>query len=748
MGNARVTTGRRWLDATLLLGVVIIAMHGWWNGDLPLTPRREMLVQMSTAWLVRQDLAQRILFSSWTPAWFAGLPWTRFLAWPVYYVVAGFSLASGLSLEVVVKLFYLISIFGSALGLYLWASALRMGRAGAIIAGTAYALFPFHLHTAVDWWEHALFWALLPLPLWWYERHRTSTKVGWSWVIGLGGLLGILPLTNLERTLPAWTVLGLYLALREVALWRSGRRTVWQSLGLGAGAVAIAGALAAAVLLPATREMSQVAVSEMRGSRSAISADFLRGYAVSPAMIWGATLRRARLSVDTSSLPTIWKAFGGLNAWYPGVIVPLLALAGLASWRRVRGIGATWAIFAMGIIMALGPHLPYNPVLHTPFLARLMPFRGLMFASLGLALLAGAGVDWLMTWSPFRDQKALLHRPTRRSASPLRAVLFVGFLVLMLVDYKPAWAVFLHTPRYFSDDELAAYHWLEENGQGYRLWEPTGLIGNKYRYTYSVRHTSLPHFDGHWDEGVPLPMSELRHTADEPTLLNLSSVRYVLLRPDDPQFLTDSERLRDAGWSRPAWESQGAIILENRSVEPFARLYGRSLRGSGQDTAMLAAALPALTEKGVVLLDGALEANRAAPADYVWGTASAAPSGNNDAERVADPLAIPVPADSDPLPLPTWRRLRGDEIRLDVQSPRPATLVLSESWYALWRATVNDKPAPVLRANVAFLAVAVPQGHSRVVFRFSRPGYVWFGYLLSAATTLFLAAWLSYRIVS
>lgn len=723
-------------------------MHGWWNGHLPLTPRREMLVQMSTAWLVRQDLAHRILFSPWTPAWFAGLPWTRFLAWPVYYAVACFSLISGLSLEIVVKLFYLISIFGSALGLYLWASALRIGRAGAIVAGMAYALFPFHLHTTVDWWEHALFWALLPLPLWWYERHRTRDKAGRSWVIGLGGLLGVLPLTNLERTPPAWAVLGLYLALREVSLWRSGRRTVRQSLGLGAGAVAIAGALAAAVLLPAAREMSQVAVSEMRGSSSAISADFLRGYAISPAMIWAATLRRARLSADTSSLPTIWKAFGGLNAWYPGVIVPLLALVGSLSWRRIRGMGATWAVLAAGVIMALGPNLPYNPVMHTPFLARLMPFRGLMFVSLGLALLAGAGADRLMTWSPFRGQESLLRQPSRGSASPLRALLFAGVLVVMLVDYKPAWAVFLHTPRYFSDDELAAYHWLEENGQGYRLWEPTGLIGNKYRYTYSVRHTSLPHYDGHWDEGVPLPMSRLRHTADERTLLNLDGVRYVLLRPDDPQFPADSERLRNAGWSRPAWESSGVIILENRSVEPFARLYGQSLRDSGQDTATLAAALPALAAKGVVLLDGDLEANRAVQPEYVWESSSATPSGKGDGERVADPLTVPAPVDSEPLPLPEWRRPRGDEIQLDVQSPRPAILVLSESWYALWQTTVNDKPAPLLRANVAFLAVAVPKGHSRVVFRFSRPGYVWFGYLLSAATVLFVMAWFLHRIVS
>jgi len=698
----------RWADGTLLLLLAVVAMHGWWNRELPLTPRREMLVQMSTAWLVRQDLLHGVLFSSWTPAWFGGLPWTRFLAWPVYYAVAGFSALSGLSLGFVTKLFYLVVLSGSAIGLYLWASSLAMGRAGALIAGAVYLLFPFHLHTAVDWWEHALFWALLPLPLWWYERHRQRPAESWWWVFGLGFFLGILPLANLERTPPAWVVLGIYIGLREAALWRSGQRTIVRSLQIGLAAAVIAGALGAAVLVPAAVEMKQVAVSQMRGVTATLSADFLRGYAVSVPMLWDAALKRAKMPVDTSALPIIWKAFGGLNAWYLGGSTLLLSLIGSLSWRRFRGLYAVWVMVVIGLVMAAGTHLPFNPVMHTPFLSRLMPFRALMFVAAGLAVLAGAGAASLLG----------------RLRKPLwQAAIFVAILGLIVVDYKPAWAVFQHTPAYFSADELAAYRWLDEHGQGYRLWEPTGLIGNKYRYTFSVRYAAVPHYDGHWDEGVPLPMSLLRERGDETTLLNLLGVRYVLLRPADPHFAGDNERLQAAGWDQQAWQSHDVIILENEKVQPFAQLYAQAVRMGSDDTA----ALPDALSRHVALLDGGLPANESVPATGTLQDFS--PETN-----VRD------------LPLPAWQRPRGDEIDLHVETPRLALLALSEAWYPLWRATVNGADAPVLRVDGAFLGVVVPAGASNIRFHFARPAYVWFGYLLSISAAcgtlaVFLYAW-------
>jgi hypothetical protein len=82
-------------------------------------------------------------------------------------------------------------------------------------------------------------------------------------------------------------------------------------------------------------------------------------------------------------------------------------------------------------------------------------------------------------------------------------------------------------------------------------------------------------------------------------------------------------------------------------------------------------------------------------------------------------------------PLPTGE---GDVLwsgsRIHVKAAKPATLVVAETDYPGWEATVNGAPAPILRANVAFRAVEVPAGESVVEFRF-RPPSARHGFLAS-----------------
>ncbi|MBI5290886.1 MAG: YfhO family protein [Chloroflexi bacterium] len=55
------------------------------------------------------------------------------------------------------------------------------------------------------------------------------------------------------------------------------------------------------------------------------------------------------------------------------------------------------------------------------------------------------------------------------------------------------------------------------------------------------------------------------------------------------------------------------------------------------------------------------------------------------------------------------------------QTPAPAYLVLAEVWYPGWVATLNGQPAPILRADTAFMAVLLPAGESTVAFHFTSP---------------------------
>lgn len=74
-----------------------------------------------------------------------------------------------------------------------------------------------------------------------------------------------------------------------------------------------------------------------------------------------------------------------------------------------------------------------------------------------------------------------------------------------------------------------------------------------------------------------------------------------------------------------------------------------------------------------------------------------------------------------------------ERIVLRVQAPGPRPLVLSDTHYPGWQATVDGSPVPVHRANYLFRMVCVPAGAHTVEFRFRQPGLLP-GALLAGAT--------------
>ncbi|MCB9159083.1 MAG: YfhO family protein [Caldilineaceae bacterium] len=59
-----------------------------------------------------------------------------------------------------------------------------------------------------------------------------------------------------------------------------------------------------------------------------------------------------------------------------------------------------------------------------------------------------------------------------------------------------------------------------------------------------------------------------------------------------------------------------------------------------------------------------------------------------------------------------------------VESDRPALLVLHDSNYPGWQATVDGAPAPILTTNVLFRGVFVPPGAHTVAFHFAPATWV------------------------
>jgi len=57
---------------------------------------------------------------------------------------------------------------------------------------------------------------------------------------------------------------------------------------------------------------------------------------------------------------------------------------------------------------------------------------------------------------------------------------------------------------------------------------------------------------------------------------------------------------------------------------------------------------------------------------------------------------------------------RTQSVDLDAESPRPALVVISQTYYHSWRAWVDGQPIPLLRANHAFQAVQIPAGRHQI----------------------------------
>jgi hypothetical protein len=79
---------------------------------------------------------------------------------------------------------------------------------------------------------------------------------------------------------------------------------------------------------------------------------------------------------------------------------------------------------------------------------------------------------------------------------------------------------------------------------------------------------------------------------------------------------------------------------------------------------------------------------------------------------------------------------RGTRMVMDAR--RPGRLVLNDTWYPGWKATVDGRDTPIRHANVAFRAVEVPAGHHVVTFTY-QPASVRIGVALSAVAAALIA---------
>jgi hypothetical protein len=162
-------------------------------------------------------------------------------------------------------------------------------------------------------------------------------------------------------------------------------------------------------------------------------------------------------------------------------------------------------------------------------------------------------------------------------------------------------------------------------------------------------------------------------------------------------------------------ESASAVPVVDRAVRENALVISAS--GALAERADLRkgarAILPAVGERARE------DPDEPSPRDGAWG------------ERLRNPPVRP------PLEV-AYRREAPERIALEVPSGAgPAMVFVSEGYHPWWRATVDGEAAPVLRAQLAFLAVPVGPGRPRIEFELETPA------LVSAARRITASAWIA-----
>jgi len=109
---------------------------------------------------------------------------------------------------------------------------------------------------------------------------------------------------------------------------------------------------------------------------------------------------------------------------------------------------------------------------------------------------------------------------------------------------------------------------------------------------------------------------------------------------------------------------------------------------------------------------------------------------NRVGSRVADfsPLYDRVPTAPQPSTTVEARRRGFGRWEVESSGPNPALVVVSEAWFPGWMATVDGRDVPVLKADGAFLGVAVGPGDHEISFSYDPPATVTLGRVVTGGT--------------
>lgn len=619
-----------------------------------------------------------------------------------------------------------LAFFAAGVVAFLFAKELGVADLAALFAAVAWMFSAFLMFFI----QVPLGAAVLMLPLVLLAVSRVVARPAFHSMVLLAVTLALVVVAGHPESLLHVVAIGVAYGVFELAALRD-RQAVVRAVGAAVAAGAVALLLSAIHLLPFIEALPQTADYQFRVERSVSEAAQV-GWRETASRVVGAAVpfRFGSPVAETAHVPSRYHRpiYG-----YAGSLLFVPALAGIFRTRhRIR-----WFLIALlitGVLASVSAPIVTAVLKHVPLFNIAINERLVIGAVLALAMLGALGIDAMlrdganaMLWcaigvlvvlaatifalwpAMLTDglSSAYLRANTLRELVPLMlcvALLLarrsarsaaVGLIALLLLQRTieerrtiptyPASALYPRTPLLDALPKSSTPYrvagreatLLPNIATHYELEDARGATG----MTFARMAETLPL----WSRLEPVSFNHIEDLSRP--FLSALNVRYAFAETRDPL---------PAGWVVRA-EYRGARLLENpRALE--RAFIPRRVTFAKDD-------LHALTR----IADFRDEATVTAPND---GTIV------NGSGRVA-----------------TTRD--GLDFHLDAQLASNAWIIVSETAWKGWRATIDGRDAPLSFGNHAFLAVRVPAGHHEVMLRY-RPRSFFIGLALTLMTLIAL----------
>ena len=680
----------------------------------------------------------------WNPYLFGGLPYIAAQHGDIFYPTAW--LRWFLPIDTAMNLGFFAHIALAGASMYAFLRALRVSWTGALVGGIAYELSGIVASMVRPGHDGKLFVsALAPLLFLALLRAIRDRR---SWGYGLVALVvGLCMLSpHYQMTyylLVAGAVWTLYLVFFDPE--RPAGLSWPRELGLAFGAVLLGLAISAIQVLPFLQYIpySPRAVGGPSGGW-----DYATLFSMPPEELVTTVLPQFNGVLDHYWGRNVFK----LHTEYLGAIVVVLAVLGLGDRRRRRTVQALVLIALLFLLVSFGGHTPFYYLWYEvmPMMKKVRaPGMAFFMVALPVSALAGFGGDRLVrrevslrafavplavlgglallgVAGVLQSVATLLAGPEQASRVADNAGALQGgalrLLLVTLVGGAALWAVWsgrLASPLAAAALALVVVGDLWSIDRLFFIFrEPASVVYRDDAVTSRLRAERKPFrvLDVGVYQGSYLMAHDIQtmlgyhgnevrfydellggkgqwRNAGSPTLMDLLSVRYVLLPEAQP--LPGFHQVLGPVTTTPG---SPAVLLERDTAAPYVRVVPAAAKVP-EDQLVPTVIDPRFPYSFVALYPD---------------TASVTPEPIRGGQL---PAPSPVKAT-----LAAWAP---GQMRIALQgaAAKPSYLIVGETWYPDWHATVDGKSAPVHRADHALISVVLPPGAREVSLHFASAAY-------------------------